>query len=318
MVKINGFSLEECAMPFLSRNKLIQILKEWQIIPNKVKGQIFLIDNQICQLIIEQTLKLSESREVKIAVEIGAGLGAFSDGLIAHFPQVVLIEQDPTLIRFLKADLSQHYDVYALKHRHVNFMKEIPLKSPVVLVESDALVLPFPVKAIFVANLPFILSYEIIKKLIITSEFIGAIFIVQQEFVNHLQAQSNRGNYSAISAIAGMFLDVQIIRFLSPTMFYPEPDVDTTVIKISPKPALCSDSQEYKHRTQYIDFVEALFKHKFQKILPALNQLIRTRMISKFDPTRVAEILNYNNLDKMTVKSLPPSTLYALLQACEN
>jgi hypothetical protein len=41
-------------------------------------------------------------------------------------------------------------------------------------------------------------------------------------------------------------------------------------------------------------------------------------MISKFDPTRVAEILNYNNLDKMTVKSLPPSTLYALLQACEN
>jgi 16S rRNA (adenine1518-N6/adenine1519-N6)-dimethyltransferase len=160
------------------------------------------------------------------AIEIGAGLGAFTRHLLERAQCVIAIERDRDMCRVLRAALEQQL-----------------LSKQLVLLEEDAkaisvsaLVQGRPPPHVLTGNLPYQISGPILRLAAAAGDSVArVVFLVQLEVAERVVALPATEEYGALSVFLQARFEARRLLLVRRGAFYPQPSVDSAVISLEPR-----------------------------------------------------------------------------------
>lgn len=201
--------------------------KEYGIRPSKRLGQNFLIDKNVLEKIIESA-ELSPEDTV---LEIGPGLGILTLELAKRVKKVIAVEKDKNLARILNKELR----IKKIENTEV-------ISDDILKIHNSLFSILNSYK--LVANLPYYITSPIIRKFLEMEQKPKAIILmVQKEVGQRIMAKPPRMNLLAISV--QFYAEPKIIAYVSKNSFYPQPKVDSAIIKIIPKQIPGIDTKKF-------------------------------------------------------------------------
>ena len=246
------------------------ILNKHGIKLNKNLGQNYLIDKNKR----DQIIGFGNITKDDVVLEIGSGIGTLTIEIAKKARKVIAIEQDAKICEIL-----------ALRLEEENI-------DNVELINGDALKVEFPKFNKVISNLPYQISSPITFKFL-DYDFDSAVLMYQKEFAERMNGEVGSKNYSRLSAMLYFKCDVEKLTEVSNESFIPKPQIDSTVVRLTPKENRISDDD---FRT-YSRFTKALFQHRNKKIR---NALIDSRhIISGIDKKILKKRLNEIEDEKM-------------------
>ncbi|WP_028388973.1 16S rRNA (adenine(1518)-N(6)/adenine(1519)-N(6))-dimethyltransferase RsmA [Legionella fairfieldensis] len=182
--------------------------------PRKRFGQNFLQNKQI----IHEILSALQLRKEDKVVEIGPGLGALTLPLLRYLNHLTAIEIDTDL------------------HTHLT---ELPAaQDKLHLIGADALTVDYSElgsKLRIVGNLPYNISTPLLLHLMHSISSIEDMhFMLQKEVVSRLAARPGTKAYGRLTVMIQYYCDVEWLFDVPPEAFYPQPKVDSAVVRITP------------------------------------------------------------------------------------
>jgi 16S rRNA (adenine1518-N6/adenine1519-N6)-dimethyltransferase len=118
-------------------------------------------------------------------------------------------------------------------------------------------------------NLPYLRSSETVLKLIRTDCIGQACLLFQREFATRLAARSGNGDYSSLSVVAQTFFDIRRLLELSADVFFPRPEVSSTLLGFLRRPSGLEDVEV----APYMRFVQQSFLHRRKKLADFFRRL---------------------------------------------
>jgi len=192
-------------------------LAEQGLIPLKKWGQHFLADKNILKKII----KTSEIEKEDIVLEVGPGLGEMTQALAHEARKVIAVEIDPRLVEILRIKLADIPNVEVIQSDILKFDVRKHLGSE-----------KHPVKV--VANLPYQISTPLIFHFMDSRDlFSSLILMLQREVAERMVAPPGKKTYGPLSVLIQSVADVSICFTVKPSAFFPPPEVETAVIRLS-------------------------------------------------------------------------------------
>ncbi len=219
------------------------ILNKYGIKLNKNLGQNYLIDKNKR----DQIINFGNLTKDDTVLEIGTGIGTLTIELAKRAGKVIAIEQDTKIANILSERL-----------------KEEKIDN-VELINDDALNIDFPQFNKIISNLPYQISSPITFKFL-NYDFDLAVLMYQKEFARRMNGKVNTKDYSRLSAMLYFKCDVEKLTDVSSESFIPKPQIDSTVVSLTPKKNKISPD-DFK---VYSNYTKALFQHRNKKIRNAL------------------------------------------------
>ncbi len=219
------------------------ILNENGIKLNKNLGQNYLIDRNKR----DQIINFGNITKDDVILEIGTGIGTLTIELAKKAKRVIAIEQDTSICEILAK---------RLRDEKIDNVE---------LINDDALKIDFPKFNKIISNLPYQISSPITFKFL-DYDFDLAILMYQKEFADRMNGEIGTKNYSRLSAMLYFKCGVEKLTDVSAESFIPKPQIDSTVVKLTPKDNKIAD-EDFK---TYSKFTKALFQHRNKKIKNAL------------------------------------------------
>lgn len=189
---------------------------------NKGLGQHFLIDKESVEAIIDA----AEITPDDTVLEVGPGLGVMTDELAKTGAQIVAVETDRTLVELLNRRLPDTVQVKEADIMKFN-LADLPADYKVV------------------ANVPYYITSPIIRLLMESKNPpIHSVLLIQKEVAERIAAQP--GAMSILALSVQYYADVALVVDVPRDRFYPIPNVDSMVIKLTRKiqPAFEADTHK--------------------------------------------------------------------------
>ena len=211
-----------------------------KFIYKKKYGQNFLRD----EIVLDNIIKYINLKGNDLIVEIGPGGGALTKKLKKLNTNILAYEIDNTLKSKLNLLVSEKTHII-----YDDFLKRD--------IELDLKKYKYT-NLLLVANLPYNITTPIIEKVFELDTVFNEIIIMIQDEVAH-RICSNSGNkmYGAFTALIDFFYDKKYLFFVSRDSFYPSPNVDSAVIKLTRKKSVLKEKYE-----NYKSFIYDAFKYK--------------------------------------------------------
>jgi 16S rRNA (adenine1518-N6/adenine1519-N6)-dimethyltransferase len=210
--------------------------------PNKGLGQNYLIDSNILGIIIEAA-KITPSDQL---LEVGPGLGALTQALLATGAKLTAIEKDQTMSAHLRA----HFE-------------NLPLIEQDVLDVNLTELFAGGINKI-VANLPYSVGSRFIVNALEASPLPERmVFMVQKEVSDRLTAQPGGKEYGPLAIWSQLNYDVKNIKNVSPTCFMPAPKVWSAVVRFEKRAAPLAEVADY---TRFKKLVKMSFTQRRKQI----------------------------------------------------
>lgn len=233
----------------------IQLIRKYGIRPQKVRGQNFLVDENIQKKIID-ALGLAKSDCV---LEIGSGLGALTDGLAQTGAKVYAVEKDSQFTDILSSELAPYGNLHLLNDNILKLDFKLILKDATSSSKK---------KWKAVGNLPYFITTPILFHLIEQREVIDfALVMVQKEVAERLLAQPGTKAYSRLTLAFRYHADVSHVLDVGRKSFTPVPAVDSTVVKI----AFHEKGAEGIDEKLLFQIIQAAFSMRRKNILNCLS-----------------------------------------------
>lgn len=202
----------------MDKNQLSFLLKKYNLTPNKIRGQNFLISDQVLQDIISA----SQIKKDDLILEVGPGLGALTQELIKHGDRVVAFEVDKNFAKVLN------------KLKEVANNLEIVWQDILSLTDADWAKILFKHKKDnykIVANIPYYLTSKFIQKFILAEKQPESmVLMIQKEVAERIVARDDKN--SLLSLSVAFYAKSKIETIVTKDNFYPAPKVDSAVINI--------------------------------------------------------------------------------------
>lgn len=196
-------------MSLLSDIDIRALLEKYRVRLHKRRGQNFLKS----EFVASEIVRLAAVDSGDIVLEIGGGLGILTEQLAQASGSVHVIEIEHGLAEALRDRFSDRENVF--------------------VVEDDALTADLPDANKVVANLPYSISSEITFRLLRDLDFEQAVLMYQKEFASRLVAAPDSQAYSRLSVNFQYLATAEELMDVSSSMFYPEPAVDSSVVRIT-------------------------------------------------------------------------------------
>jgi 16S rRNA (adenine1518-N6/adenine1519-N6)-dimethyltransferase len=237
-------------MNIASSGAVKELLQKFAVAPLKRYGQNFLTDANIAEKIAASAVP-----EGACALEIGPGLGALTQRLLARCRCVAAYEIDSGLVRALGETFKGEEK---LKVFHKDFLKaDIEADIPPLL-EGDIYV---------AANLPYYVTTDCIMKLLESGLDIKAITVmVQKEFAERLLAAPGGEDYGMLNAAVNFFADASVLFDVAPTCFFPAPHVGSSVVRLEMK------GVDKEYAKEYLGTLRCMFAAKRKTARSNLRQ----------------------------------------------
>ncbi len=196
----------------MDKTSIKTILDDHDAQPKKRFGQNFLVDRNA----IENMAKAAGLGPKDVVLEIGPGLGSLTKEIAKTAKKVIAVEFDRRMVKVLEDTL------------HLENVEIIEAD----ILKFDETGLPSPYKV--VANLPFYLSAPAIRKFLESKNPPQDLtLIVQKEVAQRIAAKP--GQMSILAVATQFYATPQIIRVISRNCFWPVPNVDSAILRLTPK-----------------------------------------------------------------------------------
>jgi 16S rRNA (adenine1518-N6/adenine1519-N6)-dimethyltransferase len=276
------YNVCEMSINVTSPKTLKGLMEEFGIAPLKKLGQNFLVDGNIVDKIAEAAVP-----ENACALEVGPGFGALTGRLLARGGDVAAYEIDAGLARALRT-LYEGEPRFHLFHR--DFLKaDIDTELTELFGNRDVYV---------AANLPYYITSPCIMALLTAKLNIKRVTVmVQKEVADRICASPGSKDYGALSAAVGLFSVPRRLFNVSPSCFYPKPDVDSTVVQMEIVERADEDTEAF------MNVVKSLFSMRRKTVKSNLRQTLGLTVEqaqavlegAKIDENARAEMLSVND-----------------------
>ena len=186
--------------------------------------------------LVRKLIRYSSIDKNDIVLEIGAGRGIITQELLKIAGKVIAIEVDKKLCLHLKEKFKYAKNLELIQGDFLNF--GLP---------------PYPYKVF--ANIPFIITADIIRKLTSDDNFREGYLIVQKEAAKKFIGKPIDSRNQMMSMLLYPWFEISIFWKFKKHDFIPRPGVDCVMIDIKrrDKPILSrSDSRMYKDFILYL------------------------------------------------------------------
>jgi len=185
-------------------------------IARKRFGQHFLTDRAVQDAIVDAI----DPQPGEALVEIGPGLGAMTDPLVARCRQLTVIELD----RDLAQRLRQRPELEVIE-------------ADVLQVDFTALAARSGQRLRIVGNLPYNISTPILFHLLGAVEHVvDQHFMLQKEVVDRMAAAPGGKDYGRLSVMLQWRYRIEAVLDVPPEAFEPPPRVNSAVVRMRPLP----------------------------------------------------------------------------------
>lgn len=250
--------------------KTIELCRMYGINPSRSKGQNFLINEKI----YDEIVAAAEIKDSDTILEVGPGLGFLTARLAKVAKEVIAVELDDKIANFLQIGLDSQ------EVGNVSIINQDILKfNPSNLSPNYKIV----------ANLPYNISSIFLRTFLTqTNKPHSLVLMLQKEVAERLVAVP--GEMSMLSLSAQFFADIKIVREVKAGNFWPEPRVDSAVVKL----ILKSENQliSKEKEKNFFRLAKIGFSSK--------RKMLKNNLASgfKISPKEVEEILEKNSLAK--------------------
>jgi len=236
------------------------LLRLYGVFPKKRLGQNFTVNSDILQRLVS----LASLTMDDVVLEVGAGFGFLTQLLSRDCKKVIAVEVDPQLINFLRKQL------HGLRN--------------VDLLEGDILKVSIPSFNKVVSTPPYSISSPLLFRLL-ENKFDWAVLILQKEFAERLGASVGSKDYGRLTVTIYYRANVELLDYVPRTMFYPQPDVDSMMVRLKPRaPPFQVDDEE-----TFFEVVRTLFTQRNKKVRNALIPFLRKRELAREDAVALAD-----------------------------
>ena len=192
-------------------------------IPRKRFGQHFLVDGALIENIVSQI----DPQPTDTMVEIGPGLGALTQPLLARLGQMTVVELDRDLAAHWRS--RQHVTVIESDVLKVDFAG---IKYAQIATENIAK----SAKIRVVGNLPYNISTPILFHLLpFANLIIDQHFMLQKEVIERMVAKPSTADYGRLSVMLQWRYAMQNFLHVPPEAFDPPPRVQSAVVRMIPR-----------------------------------------------------------------------------------
>lgn len=228
----------------MNKDSLIRIMEENDIAPLKKMGQNFIIDKNI----VDKIVFLANPED--IILEIGPGFGAITIPLSKKVKKVIAIEKDKKIARLLKERVGNNVEVI-----EADILKEL---------------VPQQEYKVF-SNTPFYIAPAIIRMFLESNNPpTEMVLMTQKEVAQRICAKPPNMNLLALSV--QFYADPKVLFRVSRQCFYPNPNVDSSVLRIITKKS--------KDSTSFFKVARAGFSRPRAQLL---NNLSKELKLSKVE-----------------------------------
>ena len=225
----------------------------------KSLGQNFFVNKNLRDYIVN---KVADNK-TQYLVEIGPGMGSFTESLVNNFEKVIVVEKDTILANDLK------------------------LRFPnIEVITGDFLDLDLDIfkdkDITYFGSLPYNVSKPIIRKILEHNSFIKkAFFIIQKEVA---EKYIYKKPYNTLSLASSIYADIKKEFDISPDSFKPRPKVNSSFVSFSPKEEIVEKRRDLE------ELIRIAFKQPRKNLRNNLKNTIYTDSISNYSNLRPAEL----------------------------
>ena len=283
---------------------LKQRMEEAGIRPVSKFGQNFLIDLNLVNMIADS----ASITEQDIVVEVGTGTGSLT-GLIAQKArQVITVEIDQNLWQLAQEELASFGNITFLQQdalRNKNNLSPVLLdtiRSEMAKAEGSRLKL--------VANLPYNIATPLITNLLTLDDIVPTSMTVtiQKELAERIIARPGTKEFGALSLWIQAQCHPEIVRLMSPKVFWPRPKVDSAIIHIETD---FDKRSRIPDLTYYHRFVRKLFIHR-RKLLRGVLVSVFKNELTKQQVDNILEGINLTG--KVRAEQLAAPVIFELCE----
>lgn len=226
-------------------------LEAMEVTPRKSRGQNYLCDRGV----IDKIVRFAGITKADTVIEIGPGLGALTDELVAAAGRYTAVELEPKC--------------------QAHLLDTCPGLTPEQIVIADVRTISLPDERfgtppyVVVSNVPYSLSSEITLWLLKHRGCVTrASFLLQREFAERLAAVPGSKVYGSLTVLRTLFADAQLGPIIPGTVFLPPAEVESRLIELRmlPEPRFPVASVPLFERV-----VRAAFSTRRKTLLNALS-----------------------------------------------
>jgi 16S rRNA (adenine1518-N6/adenine1519-N6)-dimethyltransferase len=260
-----------------TKHQIQQLLASAGVWPNKRLGQNFLVDLNLMRLLIDSANIGNED----IVLEVGCGTGSLTQALAECAGKVIAVELDETLAKIAARELAEAGNVEVI---NADILES---KNTINRTVSDAIEQARKNRSgrfLLVSNLPYSVASPLMMNLITSSVVSDAMHVtVQKEVADRMTAGPGDKHYGTLSIHMAATGDVKTERVLKPTVFWPQPQVNSAMISFVRKAEKVSQTQSMELLGKLVN----LFMQHRRKMLKACT---------KFAAGKLAEINNWSEI----------------------
>lgn len=201
-------------------NTIKRIMSRHGVTFSKALGQNFIIDAEVCPMIVEKSGITDEDG----VLEIGPGVGVLTQEIAKKAKKVVSLELDTRLIPVLGDTLEDFSNVEVINADVMKTDLDRLFKESFTDCKNIHVI----------ANLPYYITSPIIMMLLESRLPVTAITVmVQKEAGERLCAEIGSRDAGAVSVAVNYYSEAQELFFVPREAFMPSPNVDSEVIKLT-------------------------------------------------------------------------------------
>lgn len=216
----------------------------------KSLGQNFLRDEKV----LEHIIQTADLKADDFVLEIGPGTGALTEKLVENSEKLICIEKDDALAKRLKKNHKTNEKIEIMN------ADVLEINLPEIIEKNNFR------KYKLIANIPYYITSPIIRLFLeIKYPPREMILMVQREVAERICAEP--GQESLLSISVKYYAEPKIIFEVDRKSFWPVPEVDSAVIKITPQ----KNSSDQEESKKFFRVVRAGFAAKRKTLLNNLS-----------------------------------------------
>jgi len=251
-----------------------RICKKNNFVPLRRRGQNFLINPKFIKRIID----ITEIDKKDVILEIGSGLGALTEEIVDKCKRLIAVEIDQKLVQILRERLKGHKNVEIIRDSILDGISNLNIKEK---------------KYKVISNLPFNITGRVLRILLRERDKLELIVVVvQKEVAQRIIAQPPY--MSLLSLSIQFYSQVQAVFDINRSNFWPQPRVDSIVLKIKPNESKIKKEIE----DNFFRLIKAGFSSKRKYLLNNLfkNAIIQDRKYKKQETRNKKQTITNNQI----------------------
>jgi len=239
-------------------------------VPRTRYGQNFLIDLNLVRLLADS----AELGRRDLVLEVGTGTGSLTAMLAQRAGHVITVEVDNRLYQLASEELIDAANVTMLQ---CDALKNKNRLSPMVTEAIDRHLTDMPGGRLkLVANLPYNIATPLITNLLaLERPPVLMVVTIQKELADRLAAAPSTKDYGALSVWVQSQCRVELVRQMSPSVFWPRPKVDSAIVRVRLVP---ERRAQIPHRDAFHQFARAMFFHRRKLLRRELLSFAKDRL----------------------------------------